>query len=181
MKILAVDLASNTGVAFGRPLTKPISWQVDFAKFRDHDARLGQVIRWVRFMHERLAPDLIAVEAPIGGPDASHLLIGMAACVRAQAADLGIQTVMYTSQEVRKHFIGKALTSRHFPGLSQAQAKLAIKGRVRDKCLELGWEPKSLDEADALATLDYACARESMDHQQQTVGGLFGAQQGGAA
>lgn len=175
MKVLAVDLAANTGAAFGRPLTKPASWSVDFSKWRG-EARFAQVIRWVQHMHTQLAPDLIAVEAPIGGKDANAMLIGMVACLRGQAFSLGIKSVFYTAAEVRHHFIGKALTSRHFPDLKQADAKLAIKGRVRDQCLALGWEPKTLDEADALALFDYACARESMDHQMATVGGLFGEQ-----
>lgn len=173
MRILAIDLATTTGCAFGSPMSKPESWTVDFHRWKNHDQRMAQVLRWVRHLHEKLAPDLIAVEAPIGGPDASHLLIGMTFCVRGQAADLGIRTVMYSSSTIRHHFIGKSLTSRHFPGMKRSDVQLAIKNRVRDKCLSLGWEPKTLDESDALAAFDYACARESMPHQVQTVGGLF--------
>ena len=172
MRVLAVDLAQTTGAAFGSPLGKPQSWLVDFSKFRD-EARLAQVIRWVQHMQNTLAPDLIAVEAPIGGKDANAMLIGMVACLRGQASALGIRSVFYHAASVRHHFIGKALTSRHFPHLKQAEAKLAIKNVVKQRCIALGWEPKSLDEADAMSLWDYACARESMPHQVQTVGGLF--------
>ena len=173
LTVLAVDLATKTGAAFGPLRSKPTTWAVDFSRFKDHDMRLAQVLRWVRHMHETLHPGLIAVEAPIGGSDASQLLIGMAACVRAQAADLGIRSVFYASSSVRKHFIGKALTARDFPGLNHAKAKLAIKGRVLERCRLLGWEVAGLDEADAGALWDYACSRESLAHQMTTVGGLL--------
>ena len=176
MKILAVDLAASTGAAFGQPLSQPTTWMVDFSKWRD-EARLAQVLRWVQHMHSSLAPDLIAVEAPIGGKDANAMLIGMVACLRAQASALGIRSVFYHASTVRHHFIGKALTSRHFPDLKQSEAKLAIKNVVRQRCIALGWQVKSLDEADAAGLWDYACARESLQHQMQTVGGLFGEQQ----
>mgnify|MGYP000523576001 CR=1 FL=1 len=177
MMVLAVDLATRTGCAYGATGTSPTTWAVDFGRFKDHDARLAQVLRWVRHQHDTICPDLIAVEAPIGGKEASALLIGMAACVRAQAADLGIASVFYASSSVRKHFLGKALVARDFPGLGQAAAKLAIKGKVLQRCKALGWEVGGLDEADAAALWDYACARESTAHQMHTVGGLFGEQQ----
>lgn len=173
MKILAVDLAASTGAAFGSPLGVPTSWPVDFSKWRD-EARLAQVLRWVQHMHYTLAPDLIAVEAPIGGKDANAMLVGMVACLRGQASALGIRSVFYHASTVRHHFIGKALTSRHFPDLNQADAKLAIKNVVKQRCIALGWKPETLDEADACALWDYACSRESMAHQVKTVGGLFG-------
>lgn len=176
MKILAVDLAAQTGAAFGSPSQTPIAWPVDFSKVRDA-ARLSKVIRWTRHMHDTLAPDLIAIEAPIGGKDANAMLIKMVGCIEAQAHDLRIRTVLYAAATVRHHFIGKALTSRHFPGMSQAAAKIEIKKRVADRCRALGWEVKSLDCADALALFDYAASRESMSHQMQTVGGLFGNQE----
>lgn len=176
MKVLAVDLAATTGVAFGRPLTAPESWTVDFIKWRD-EARLARVIRWVLHIQASLTPDLIAVEAPIGGKDANAMLIGMVACLRGQAHALGIRSVFYHAASVRHHFIGKSLTSRHFPDLKQAEAKLAIKNVVKQRCISLGWEPKTLDEADACALWDYACARESMEHQVANVGGLFGGEQ----
>lgn len=173
MKILAVDLATFSGVAFGRPTEAPTTWTVDFGQWRDHDARLSQVLRWMRHMHSRLKPDLLVVESAVGGQDANALLIGMVACLRAQAKDLGIQTVAYPVQSVRKHFIGKHMTARDFPHLNQAAAKKAIKGIVFARCRALGWEVQSLDAADAAALFDYACGQERKEHLLTTAPGLF--------
>lgn len=173
MNILAVDLATRTGAAFGPPSGKPVTWPVDFSKAREHGARLAQVLRWTRKMVEDLQPDLIAYEAPIGGKDTGHLLVGMAAVLHATAHDLGVRVVDYHSATVRKHFIGKAMTARDFPALSHAAAKKAIKHKVADRCRLLGWEVQDLDCADAAALWDYACSNESRAHQITTVGGVF--------
>lgn len=173
MKILALDVATKMGVAFGRPLSKPSTWAVDFAELREHDARFAKALRFIRAMHTRLAPDLIAIEAPIGGKDANHYLIGMVAVMRAQAADLGILTVEYHVGQVRKHFIGKHFTKKDFPALSETAATKIIKGKVLTRCRALGWEVAGYDEADAAALFDYACSRESRAHQVQNLPGLF--------
>ena len=173
MKILAIDLAATTGAAFGRPQGKPVAWTVDFTRFKDHDARLAQVLRWVRAMHCELLPDLLAVEAAIGGANANALLIQMVGCLRAQAKDLGMATVQYHSGSVRKHFLGKALTSRDFPDLTQAKAKLAIKNKVLVRCKALGWDVVGLDAADACALWSYSCQIEDQSHVTTDTGPLF--------
>lgn len=175
-KILALDVATSMGCAFGRPQAKPVAWSYDFGKWRDHDARFAQAMRFIREMHKQLLPDLIAIEAPIGGKDANAYLVGLVACMRGQAKDLGMVTVEYHAGSVRKHFLGKGLTSRDFAGLSQAKAKIEIKNRVADRCRALGWSFPNLDAADALALWDFACAKECRPHSTETVGGLFGEQ-----
>ncbi len=164
MKILAVDLATFSGVAFGRPTEAPTTWTVDFGQWKDHDLRLSQVLRWMRHMHSRLKPDLLVVESAVGGHDANALLIGMVACLRAQAKDLGIRTVAYPVQSVRKHFIGKHMTAKDFPHLDQKAAKKAIKGIVFARCRALGWDVQSLDAADAAALWSFSCGQENKAH-----------------
>jgi len=173
MKILALDIATHMGVAFGRPLTNPTAWTVDFGELREHDARFAKALRFIRAMHEKLAPDLIAIEAPIGGPDASHYLIGLVAVVRAQAHDLGIQSVEYNIGSVRKHFIGTHFTKKDFPTVSESAAVKIIKGKVLTRCRALGWEVSDYDQADACGLWDYACSRENQAHQVQNLPGLF--------
>lgn len=173
MKILALDIATQMGCAFGRPLTAPSTWSVSFGELREHDARFAKALRFIRAMHMQLAPDLIAIEAPIGGKDASHYLIGLVAVMRGQAKDLGIQTVEYNIGSVRKHFIGKHFTKRDFPALSDAAAGKIIKGKVFSRCRALGWPVSDLDQSDAAALWDYACSRESRAHQVQNLPGMF--------
>lgn len=173
MKILALDIATKMGCAIGHVQGKPHSWAVDFGKGLDHDERFAKALQFVQAVHREFKPDLVAVEAAIGGSDANAYLIGMVACIRGQAKALGVPTVAYHSGSIRKHFLGKALTSRDFPGMSQAKAKLEIKQKVLVRCRALGWTVGGLDEADAMATWDYACAQESKAHQMQTLGGMF--------
>ena len=73
----------------------------------------------------------------------------------------------------RKHFLGKALTSRDFPGLKQAKAKLAIKQKVKARGEAMGWVIPDLDAADAAATWDWACATYARQYQATPHGGLF--------
>lgn len=173
MKVLALDIATQMGCAFGRPLTAPAAWSVSFDDLREHDARFAKALRFIRVMHQKLNPDLIAIEAPIGGKDASHYLIGLVAVMRAQAADLGIQTVEYNIGSVRKHFIGKHFTKKDFPSLTDTAAAKIIKGKVLTQCRAYGWQVTDYDQADACALWDYACSRESTEHQVENLPGLF--------
>lgn len=174
MKILALDVASTMGVCFGRPLTTPTTWTVDLSTAgKDHKARYAKARAFIRHMHKQLAPDLIAIEAPIGGPDASHYLIRLVGAIDDAAYDLGIQTVEYNIGSVRKFFLGKHFTKRDFPALTDAAAGKIIKGKVFSRCRALGWQVADLDQADAGALWDYACARESTAHQVQNLPGLF--------
>jgi NAD(P)-dependent dehydrogenase (short-subunit alcohol dehydrogenase family) len=116
---------------------------------------------------------VVAVEAPVGGRDANALLIGLVACVKGEAARHGVRVVEYYPASVRKHFMGKALAARDFPGKSRAASKAAIKGAVMARCKALGWNVETGDAADAAALWDYACALESRSHQVTHLPGLF--------
>lgn len=172
MICLAFDIASKTGVAHGRAGSKPSAFAVDLGKASDEE-RFSKALRMTAAYIDRFKPDLVAVEAPVGGRDANALLIGLAACVKGEAARHGCRVVEYFPATVRKHFLGKALTSRDFPALSKAAAKKAIKGAVMDRCRLLGWEVETGDAADAAALWDYACSKESRAHQLTSLPGLF--------
>ena len=175
MKVLAFDIATKTGCAFGAAGDKPRAWSVSFGKSSDED-RFSKAIRMTASYIERFQPDLVAVEAPVGGREASALLVGLCACVKGEAARHGVRVVGYYPASVRKHFVGKALTARDFPALNRVAAKKAIKGAVIARCDLLGWQIDDPDAADAAALWSYACALVSRDHQMTDVGGLFGGQ-----
>jgi hypothetical protein len=174
MKILALDVATLVGVAFGRPLLKPSTWTVDLSTVgKDYDARYSRARAMVTHLHETCAPDLIAIEAPIGGSMASRYLIELVTHIKGRAFDHRIRTVEYNIGSVRKHFIGKHFVKKDFPALSDKDATKIIKGKVLTRCRALGWEVAGYDEADAAALFDYACSRESRAHQVQNLPGLF--------
>lgn len=108
-----------------------------------------------------LRPDLVAVEAFVGGPKANSNLVGLVACVQGEATRLGVRVVSYYPASVRAHFLGRG------KGVGP------IKSQVFAKCRLLGWDPKDTDCSDSLALWDYALSMESRSHQVTTVGGLF--------
>ena len=87
-------------------------------------------------------------------------------------ADEGVLVQEARIQSVRKHFLGKHLTARDFPSLSAKDSRLEIKQRVIARCNQIGWQPRSDDEADAMAIWDYGCATLRVA-QSVPLGGLF--------
>lgn len=171
MIVVALDIATQTGIAVGSPGGKPKAWSVDLGKGRGEDARFSKALVLTHELIERYRPDLIAVEAAIGGKFASAFLIGVVACVRGVAANRGVPVRSYTSGSVRKHFLGRALAKRDFPSLKPAAATKAIKGEVIARCRLLGWEVADDNAADACALWDFACATAGF--QTAPSGGLF--------
>lgn len=171
--IMAFDIATHTGVAFGTVGETPRSTTIDLGQGKSQALRFAKAIRTTKHLITRYKPDLIVYEAPIGGKYTSHFLVGLAACVTGQAAiecrkapeKLDIGTV-------RKHFLGRNVTTRDFPGLNKKQAKAAIKQAVIGRCTMLGWKVDSDDAADACACWDYACATYC-NAQSAPLGGLF--------
>lgn len=172
MKIVALDVATRTGVCVGSSGADPRAWSVNLGKAPD-ERRFSNVLTLTQSLIVEHEPDLVVIEAFVGGPKASAYLIGLVACVRGCAANRGVQTEMVYPATVRKHFLGKALTSRDFPGLSNAKAKIAIKERVATQCRAIGWVVPDLDAADAAATWDWACATHARGYQSKPHGGMF--------
>lgn len=173
MKILALDIATTTGICVGSSGADPKAWSVDLGKGRSEDERFSNALRLAHGLIETHHPDLIVVEAAIGGKNASAFLIGLVACVRGCAFNRGVKVISTYPATVRKHFMGKAKTSRDFPGMTHAKAKLAIKEEIAARCRLIGWDIEDLDAADAAATWDWACATRVVGHQSVPVGGLF--------
>lgn len=160
MKILALDTATNTGVAVGEVGGQPRSWSVNLGS-GPWPERYSNMLRLVAAYVERFQPDLVAVEAFVGGPKANANLIGLVACVEGEAFRLGVPTVSYYPATIRSHFLGRG------------RGKGPIKAQVFARCKMLGWDCKNTDESDALALFDFAASMQSRAHQVATVGGLF--------
>lgn len=172
MRILAMDIATHTGIAVGDSRGSPRAWSVDLGNPPD-DRRFSNVLRLTHDLIEQHAPDLIVVEAPVGGPKASAYLIGLVACVRGCAFNRNVRCEVAHLGTVRKHFLGKSLSVKHYPHLKAAAAKKAIKGEVMQRCRLLGWPVDSDDEADALAIFDWSCATFAPRYQAKPSGELF--------
>lgn len=160
MKVLALDTATNTGVAVGEVGGCPRAWSVSLG-FGSWPDRYSKMLRLVSAYIERFQPDLVAVEACVGGAKANAHLIGLVACVEGEATRLGVRTVSYYPATIRAHFLGRG------------RGKGPIKAQVFALCQMLGWDPKNTDCSDAIALWDFAASMESRSHQMTTVGGLF--------
>lgn len=155
--VLALDVASNMGIAVGQSGSAPRAWSLHLGKPPD-EAKFSKAMVATHKLIAEYKPDLIALEAPVGGPKTSHFLVGLLACVRGVAFNRGVRVEMCSIGAIRKHFIGKHLTTKHFPGKNQAAAKKAIKTQVIARCGLLGWHVEDDDAADAAALFDFACA-----------------------
>jgi len=165
MRVLALDLATRTGWAFGAVGKRP-SYGVERMKkptdpVQQAARKMGGLIRnFCYFESDR--PDLIVYEAPLT-PFAGHndqrqrsiesvimpqQLVG---AVEGMAEVYGVRCEALNVNRVRKHFIGRA-------NLGDREAtKAAIIGR----CRLLGYVPadfKDDNACDALACWDMACA-----------------------
>jgi Holliday junction resolvasome RuvABC endonuclease subunit len=162
MKVLAFDTATKTGVCFGEAGSRPQLWSVVLGKVEWPD-RFSKTLRMTAHYIEKYEPDLIAVEAFVGGPKANTSLAGLVACVQGEAVRRGVPVVTYFPATIRKHFLG---------GVSRSN-KTPIKSQVFARCRMLGWDVRDTDAADAGALWDYTCSMHSKDHQMTSVGGLF--------
>jgi hypothetical protein len=171
MKVVALDIATRVGIAAGEAGGTPSWREVDLGEAPDA-RRFSNVLRLAHELIVEEKPDLLMVEAAIGGPKASAYLIGLVACVEGCAWNRGVRVERAYLAAIRKHFVGKVLNVSDFPHLKQADAKRAIKAEVIRRCHILGWKVDTSDEADACALWDYGCAVHGRA-QSVPVGGLF--------
>ena len=169
--ILALDVATQVGVAVGVPGGRPSCWSVDLGKGLPDEQRFSKALVLTHDLIGRHQPSLIAIEAAVGGPKASAYLIGLVACIRGCAANRSVPVRTFPINSIRKHFTGRALALRDFPALKPAAAKKAIKQVVMDRCRLLGWTVDDADAADAAALWDFACAVQGAN--TIPTGGLF--------
>jgi hypothetical protein len=154
--ILALDLASTTGWAYGRPGTSPAYGSIRFAAVgASHEAIFAAAAKWMSDMCDARAPDIVCWEAPLatvfkrGATNAATtaLLYGLPAVIGAAAYLSGIYNLVKAdTRDVRLHFIGS----------NPKRAK--AKSMVIKQCRAMGWDPQDDNEADGLATWHYTCS-----------------------
>jgi hypothetical protein len=163
-RILALDVATTTGWAFGRPDGPPTFGSIRFGKpgtsravcYREFRAWLDM---WANY---RKCPDLIVFESPVASMmhgqtnvDVIKKLIGMCEHLEEWAHDK-IELREANVQQIRQHFIGCS------PKREEAK-RLTI-----ERCHELKWAAINDNEGDALALLDYqiCCLRPDIGTQR---------------
>jgi hypothetical protein len=157
--ILALDLATTTGIARGIVGGTPVADTIAFAKHAgaSNEAVFARALSWVSTYLQADAPHLIFVEAMLP-PDAMKnatsravrdRLAGLHGIIRGVAYLRGTYRIeAATVGDIRGHFLGAR-------GLRRDAAKRA----TVERCRALGWRCENDNEGDALALWSYACAQ----------------------
>ncbi len=156
--ILALDIATKTGVCEGRVGEAPRFYSLRFARDgEDHEEAFARALRWIveRFQVDR--PDAVCVEAPVNpapimgrvdpetgrlglstNPDTTIRLMGLWAVLAAAAKVKGVRYFRVHVQTARKAFVGAG-------NLKGPEGKR----RSFEMCKAIGWGPNNRDESDA--------------------------------
>lgn len=149
--ILALDIATRTGWAAGTD--RPVTGVIDLSGVDGIGARGSLFLDYVDRMVQDMRPSLVVFEQPLMGGKGSvatmRLLQGLA--VAAEVAchwhDTPVREVPMATW--RKHFIGRGWAPR---GERSDWCKI----QAMAKCRQLGWDPKTHDEAEAAGIWHYA-------------------------
>lgn len=173
--IWALDIATVTGWAIGRPGEKPHARAIRLAP--PHATRDALFLGCLEWFDDALGngplPDILALEELLPptarrgatSTQAQHRLAGLHGIIRALARRALIpETVSANVGDVRQHFI-------HERGLPRDKAKQA----VMHTCKLLGWPVNDWDCADAYALWSYTAALLD-PHSALQVTPLFGHQ-----
>src|SRR6187399_848697 len=153
--VLALDLATTTGYAYGPPRGVPTFGSIRFIKPGGSRAQAYRSFRaWLegKWNVRDAQPDLIVYESAnvqfMGGKtniETIKMLIGLAEHLEEWAHNK-FELREATTAQVRSHFLGQNMKS--------AIAKPA----TVERCRQLGWMANTSDEGDALALWNYQCS-----------------------
>lgn len=156
MTVLALDLATVTGWAYGEPGMEPKHGTVRFANpGASHEAIFAKASTWTKMILADKRITTVVWEAPMptsfkrgqSNVNTTSLLYGLPAVIGAVVYLAGIYDIRKAdTRDVRNYFIGCS-PKRHL-----------AKPMVMKQCRTCGWEVADDNEADALATWDYMCA-----------------------
>lgn len=178
MMILALDIATQCGVAYGDSADKaPTTFTVNLGSGKSNDVAATKLYRLIRARVDALAPDFVGIEAyqPFKGTSANvvsrlggfHAVAGLALTLTQTKHE------RFMPASIRKGFLGRNVTSRDFQHLAKQKRKGAVKQAVIDRCNELGWRVEDDNAADAAAVWAYSCMIHDPDFTLRAAGGLL--------
>lgn len=148
MKLLALDLGTKTGWALKTEKPKPKYGTLDLAKNHHFDGCGVQYLQFAKWLHDQLPLDLIVFEQVMahhpGAVHAQHKYGGLLATVQTFGDQFG---VMYTGlgvTTIKKFWLGRG---------TKTKKGAAGKKEMIAECRNRGFNPKTDDEADAIAIL----------------------------
>ena len=157
MTVLALDIATCSGWAFGTPGEAPRFGTFTLPQTGDDLGRFAYTfMQWLHAKISELEPKEVVFEAPIL-PSSTNIitlkkLYGLAVIAEVVCISKGVPCSEISNGSWRKSFLGQSYPS----GGTRDELKRA----VISACRQMGWEPNSSDDADALGIWYVAsCAR----------------------
>lgn len=156
--ILALDVATTTGWAYGQPGSVPRASTIRFAPEGADNGAVGcGAMRWLADFLKMNQVDAVYYEAPF---DPRHMgdkttfsttrvLVGLPFLLDTLLSAKSIKVREVLVADARKHFLGRGVRGEE--GKKQVQAR----------CRQLGWRFDSPDAADACAVWAFACGIEN--------------------
>jgi hypothetical protein len=154
-KILALDVATKTGVAEGCPGEVPRLQTIDFRGDDGLTGLYGRATLWMATKIRDDKPDLVAIEQPVPPSSAwgktnhqtSMITIGLFGIMCGIVHCKNIRLEIAPIQTWRRHFIGKG----NHPGT-------IAKDLALQRCDLIGWEAPDHNAAEAAGIWDWAGA-----------------------
>ena len=161
MRVLALDIATNTGFACGSLSEQIVESGSHKLPRTDEDVGLFLIYfrKWLNGIITRLEPREIVYEAPV--LYATNTLItlrklhGLSGMAEVVAHDRSIPCFEANISSVRKHCLGAGNVPRKG---EEAKAWIMMWNRNR------GLNPRDTDESDALAVLDFTLSTQKPSH-----------------
>ncbi len=154
--ILALDIATRTGWAFGSDLgAAPVTGAIDLSKSLGIGGKMARLADKLEDLVRDIDPDLIIFEQPIHGVtrqgSSNVLRLALALCGTAEMVafwnKVDVREVPIPTW--RKHFIGAGRAPK-------GEHPKWCKRQAQHRCKVLGWGDLSDDQAEAAGIWDYA-------------------------
>jgi len=156
-KILALDVATKTGVAEGRPGEVPCLETIDFRHGKEDELTwvYGRVTLWMATKLRDDPPNLVVIEKPVPpmgafghtNHDTTLITIGMFGILCGIVHCKNIRLELAPISTWRKHFLGRG----NYPG--KTAKDLALR-----RCALFGWDAPDHNAAEAAGIWDWAGA-----------------------
>ena len=157
MKLLALDLATHLGFAFGDEFVVERHGSYRLPKTGENIGKfLAEYIEWLDVEIDATRPDQIVFESPIL-PATTNLatcrkLYGLCGITELKAQHRGVECREANLMDIRRHFIGMA---RAPSAVLKEHRRAWIKDRTQSVCRSKGFLPCDDNAADALALFSY--------------------------
>lgn len=164
-RILGIDPGGNTGFAHGRVGGSPINGLIRLPSASSNAKRFTLLEGRLRHIISMDEITDVYVEAPFVQPDPTKFDIRVVRLAYGYQAAIGMacdkegipqDRVTFVEPSVwRTYFLNTTRAPKHIPS---DKTRDWLKMAAVNKCKDRGWDPKSIDSAEACGIWEYGCA-----------------------